>query len=55
MVLKEIEKSTRNRKIIEAAELVSEILTQIKANMLPLCPLALITNPCLFSGYKKTT
>ena len=54
-VIEEIINSAENvPQITEAANLVSEIATGIKANMLPLCPLAPITNPRLFSGYKTT-
>ena len=53
-VIEEIINSAENIQITEAAMLVSEISMGIKANMLPLCPLAPITNPRLFSGYKTT-
>ena len=40
--------------ITKAAEVVLEISSGINAIMIPLCPLAPITNPLLFNGYRTT-
>lgn len=54
-VIEEIARSTDNPpQIIEAVDAVKEVSSGIKAINVPLCLLARMTNPLLFSGYRTT-